>query len=272
MSTPTIELVTVAAAGLAVGILVWALVSALGRRRLRRTREFFGLVPDGDCLLVVNKSGSGELSVPRRDVLALVELAGLVARCGAQAQVVSHDEVRRGFGEKAEFCVGANSRTAAHLEWKLPGVDVGKGLRVADRTYGADHVLIARITDPDQSRPVFLVCGSTPVTNQAAVRYLVTHERTLIRRYGIRNGFCAVLKVVNPDAYGPDVVEWVGDVSAAAFRPPAPPKPPAPAKPAPAKPAVAAKPTSPAKPPAQAKPAGQAPVKDAATKKPTPAG
>jgi hypothetical protein len=234
MSSGMVDLAVNIAAGLLTAAAVWLLQWSLRRRRLNRTRDFFGLAPGTDCLLVVNRhaTSANELSVHRRDVFALLELAGLIRMCGARTEVVGHDEVRRGFGEKAEFCIGgptSNSRTAAHLEWKLPGVEISAGsgkaptMRVGDRTYnresGAEYVLLAKVTAPEQSRPVFLICGQTAVTNQAAARYLVAHERKLARKYGTRSGFCAVLKVINPAAYGPDVVEWVADVTAAAFRP-----------------------------------------------------
>jgi hypothetical protein len=226
------------AAGLLTAILLWLLQRSLRRRRAQRTRDFFGLQPGAKCLLVVNRhtSSSSEMSVHRRDVFALLELAGLIRQCGSRVDVASHDEVRRGFGEKAEFCIGgpaSNSRTAAHLAWKLPGVEIvatnGKRstIRVGADEYSrednVEYVLLAKIVGPEQQKPVFLICGQSAVANQAAVRYLVAHERNLARKYGLRTGFSAMLRVVNPEAYGPDVVEWVADVTNAAQASPEPP-------------------------------------------------
>jgi hypothetical protein len=241
MSSNAIDLAVNIAAGLLTAVLLWSVQWSLRRRRLNRIRDFFGLLPDTDALLVVNRhaSSANELSVHRRDVFALLELAGLIKLCGARAEVVGHDEVRRGFGEKAEFCIGgptSNTRTAAHLEWKLPGVAhlPDGALTIGGESYrrgaGAEYVLLAKVAGAGQSRPVFLVSGQTAVTNQAAVRYLVAHERKLARTHGTKGGFALVLRVVNPEAYGPDVVELVADVTDAAFRPPAeepPAKPPA---------------------------------------------
>jgi hypothetical protein len=263
MSNGVTDLAVNIAAGLLTAVLLWLAQWSLRRRRLQRTRDFFGLQAGTDCLLVVNRhaSSANELSVHRRDVFALLELAGLIKLCGARAEVVSHDEVRRGFGEKAEFCIGgpsSNSRTAAHLKWKLPGVDIesrlgasapppndGLAIRIGDVTYsrepGAGYALLAKVVAEERPRPVFLISGQTAVTNQAAVRYLVAHERKLARRYGTKGGFCAILKVINPDAYGPDVVEWAADVTDTAFR-------------APAEDAPAAKPAKPGAKPAGAKP------------------
>jgi hypothetical protein len=263
MSNGVTDLVVNIAAGLLTAVLLWLAQWSLRRRRLQRTRDFFGLQAGADCLLVVNRhaSSANELSVHRRDVFALLELAGLIKLCGARAEVVSHDEVRRGFGEKAEFCIGgpsSNSRTAAHLKWKLPGVDIasrlgatapgpsdGLPIRIGDVTFsrepGAGYVLLAKVVAEEQPRPVFVISGQTAVTNQAAVRYLVAHERKLARKYGTKGGFCAILKVINPEAYGPDVVEWAADVTDTAFRAPAEEAPPA--KPADPKPAATPEPS-----------------------------
>lgn len=65
---------------------------------------------------------------------------------------------------------------------------------------------------------MFLLSGQTANSNQAAARYLAKHHERLARTYG-RDSFCVVLKVINSDAYGPDVTELVADVSAAARTP-----------------------------------------------------
>lgn len=248
MGNGVFDLAVNIAAGLLTAVLLWLLQRTLRRRRAQRTRDFFGLQPGAKCLLVVNRhtSSSHEMSVHRRDVFALLELAGLIRQCGSRVDVASHDEVRRGFGEKAEFCIGgpsSNSRTAAHLAWKLPGVKIiaGNGarstFRVGDQEFtredNVEYVLLAKVVGPEQQKPVFLICGQSAVANQAAVRYLVANERKLARKYGLRAGFCAILRVVNPEAYGPDVVEWVADLTDAAQTSP---ERPAPTKPA-AKPA-----------------------------------
>lgn len=103
----------------------WFGRTCLWRRRLRRTQRSLGLPPHSECLPVVGrKAGTGEGAVAREDVFALMELSALIKDCGAHAQVLSHDTVRQGFGERAEFCIGgpvANHRTAAHLHSLLPG-------------------------------------------------------------------------------------------------------------------------------------------------------
>jgi hypothetical protein len=150
-------------------------------------------------------------------------------------QIVGHDSARQGFGERAEFCVGgpvSNVRTAAHLASLLPGVRVDLSrergpdrgaIAVGGHSYrweagAAEHVLLARLTDGQGSRPVFLLSGQTANSNQAAARYLARHHVGLARRYG-RNSFVLMLKVVNSAAYGPDVTELVADVTAAARTP-----------------------------------------------------
>lgn len=86
----------------------------------------------------------------------------------------------------------------------------------------SEYVLLARLTagGRGEARPVFLFCGQRAITNQAATRYLAREHERLARKYG-SGSFVLLLKVVNSQAYGPDVVELVADVTRAA-RTPAP--------------------------------------------------
>jgi hypothetical protein len=216
----------------------WLARTYLWRRRLRRKQAFFGLPDHSESLLVVNRNAGGpELSVMRHDVFALLELSALIKDCHAHAQVVAHDATRQGFGERTEFCLGgpaSNRRMAAHLSSLLPGVHVNVEAeavpeRWAFRIDGSDYpleggrseyALLARLTAGErrEARPVFLFCGQTAVSNQAAARHLARHHERLARKYGT-GSFVLLLKVVNSQAYGPDVVELVADVTRAARTP-----------------------------------------------------
>ncbi|MED7952238.1 hypothetical protein ACFVYP_10940 [Kitasatospora sp. NPDC058201] len=255
----------------------WLGQSLRRRRRLERTRAFLGLPAGGECLIVVNRSigtGAHPRTVTRRDAYALMELAALVKECGSQADLVAHDAAPRSLGAKTELCFGgpvSNDRMAAHLAWGLPGVTISSGPEAADnvitvggRSYTADweagvHVLLARLATPGGGRPVFLISGQTGVANQAGVRHLVAHHRRLARRHGADGTFALLLRVVNPQAYGPDVVEQVADVTAQALE-----RAPTPAAPAPA----AGAPASAA--PASTAPAAGAPASTAPAPAPTP--
>ncbi|OEJ34408.1 hypothetical protein [Streptomyces subrutilus] len=206
------------------------------RRALRRKQAFFGLPTGSDCLFVVNRQmGGTDSSLHRNDAFALLEISSLIRDCGATVQIVTHDAARQGFGERAEFCVGgpvSNTRTTAHLSSMLPGVRVDVSgepgpdrgaISVGGEVYRwekglAEYVLLARLTTGRGSRPVFLLSGQTANSNQAAARYLARHHRELAREYGAES-FCVLLKVVNSDAYGPDVTELVADVTRAARTP-----------------------------------------------------
>ncbi|ANP50512.1 hypothetical protein J2Z21_004242 [Streptomyces griseochromogenes] len=216
----------------------WLARTYLWRRKLRRKQTFFGMPENSESLLVVNhKAGGPELTVSRYDVFALLELSALIKECKAHAQVVAHDAIQQGFGERTEFCVGgpySNRRMAAHLSSLLTGVrmnvetDSGPELgtlRIGAEEYRmergrSEYVLLARLTANGQqdSRPVFLFCGQRAITNQAATRYLARHHERLHRKYGT-GPFILLLKVVNSQAYGPDVVELVADVTRAARTP-----------------------------------------------------
>jgi hypothetical protein len=226
---------------LATGIsaaLGWLARTYLWKRKLRRKQGFFGLPDNSESLLVVNREAGGtELTVKRHDVFALLELAALIKDCNASVQVIAHDVAQQGFGERTEFCVGgpaSNRRMAAHLASLLPGVRVNVdaepgpdrgAFQIGSERYRlesgkSEYVLLARLTADQgrEARPVFLFCGQRAITNQAATRYLARNHERLARKHG-DNSFALLLKVVNSQAYGPDVVELVADVTRAAQTP-----------------------------------------------------
>lgn len=225
------------AAGLG-AVLGWLVRTYLWRRKLRRKQAFFGLPDNSESLLVVNREAGGpELTVVRHDVFALLELAAVIKDCGAHAQLVAHDAAQQSFGERTEFCVGspaANRRMAAHMHSLLPGVRINTdpepgpdrgAFQIGSERYRmeggiAEYVILARLTagQDQEARPVFVFCGQRAITNQAATRYLARHHERLARKHGA-NPFVLLLKVVNSQAYGPDVVELVGDVTRAAQAP-----------------------------------------------------
>ncbi|OKI00908.1 hypothetical protein A6A06_18595 [Streptomyces sp. CB02923] len=231
-------LLTVAAAALVVGAAAgWAAHTALARRKLSREQSFFGLPDGSECVLVTHRdSTSAHWSIPRHDALALLGLASVVETCGAHAEIAPHDTGLQGFGARTEFCVGdptAHRRLAAHLANLLPGVAVhpgdergiGRGtFTVGGTTYrmepgAVEFVLLARLTTAESRRPVFLAAGQRPVTHRAAIRHLVRNQPRLTRKHGTDGQFCLLLKVVNSQAYGPDVVELVADVTKPALTP-----------------------------------------------------
>lgn len=127
-----------------------------------------------------------------------------------------------------------NRRMVAHMAAMLPGVRMNVdpepgpdrgAFQIGGERYRleagvVEYVLLARLTAGDrrEARPAFLFCGQRAITNQAATRYLARHHEKLARKHG-SNSFVLLLKVVNSQAYGPDVVELVGDVTRAATSP-----------------------------------------------------
>ncbi|MEW1866418.1 hypothetical protein OG896_07430 [Streptomyces sp. NBC_00669] len=241
-----VRTLVLALAGLVIGgLLGWLVRGYLWHRKLHRRQRFFGLPKDSECLLVVPRDpGARGWSLARHDAFALLELAAVIKECGAHAEVLAHDTAWQGFGARTEFCIGgpaANYRLAAHLRSMLPGVEIDTdpaqgpdqgAITVAGETYrlekgAVEYVLLARLAsgrDTGNDRPVFLASGQRGIANQAATRYLARHHLRLTRKYGLDSTFCLLLRVVNSQAYGSDVVELVADVTKAAVTAPKPPK------------------------------------------------
>lgn len=122
----------------------------------------------------------------------------------------------------------------AHMTAMLPGVRVNidpepgpdrGAFQIGSERYRlesgvTEYVLLARLTAGErrEARPVFLFCGQRAITNQAATRYLARNHERLARKHGA-NSFVLLLRVVNSQAYGPDVVELVADVTRTAQAP-----------------------------------------------------
>lgn len=234
MSDDLRNLVLGLAAAVVCVALGWFARSYLSQRKLHRTQRFFGLPKDSECLLVVPRDpGSRGWSITRHDAFALLELSAVIKECGAHAEVLAHDTAWQGFGARTEFCIGGpaeNLRLAAHLRSMLPGVEINVdtapgpdqgAITVGGETYRLDkgaveHVLLARLAaagDTGNDRPVFLSSGQRGIANQAAMRYLARHHERLARKHGLDSTFCLLLRVVNSQAYGSDVVELVADVT-----------------------------------------------------------
>lgn len=231
--TLLIAVATTAVAALVIG---WMMRGYFTDRAMRRLQAFFGLPDNSECVLVVSRDTTADGSVARNDVFALLELSAVIKNCGAKAQIISGESAQQSFGERTEFCVGgpvANRRMAAHLHSLLPGVTINTdtdpgpdrgAFVIGSERYrlengSVEHVLLARLTAGQEGRPVFLACGQRSITQQAAARYLAKHHTRLARKYGSGGNFCLLLKVVNSQAYGPDVVELVRDVTKSATTP-----------------------------------------------------
>jgi hypothetical protein len=227
-------------ASVVAGAAAWLAQRALSYRRLARKRAFFGLGEGATCLLAVARHASSphQLSVHRRDVAALVELAAIARECGAQADLRPENDVPQGIGRLTEFCVGGppmNARTGAHLRWILRGVRVQpydpevRELRfsVGTTTFRhepgkAAYVVLARAWGPSGGQPVFVIGGQTASSNLAAARFLTANYRQLHRQYGATKQFCLVLRIVEPAVYGSEFTEIVADMTSQAFHPPEP--------------------------------------------------
>lgn len=223
-------------ASIIAGTAVWLFQRARRSWREGRKRRFFGLGPGTGCLISIPKHAASPMShsVHRTDLAAVIEVAGIARDCSADVELglgSQRASLHNPFGEKTEFCVGGpdgNARTGEHLVTFVPGLtmdsyaDVGTdaSLRVAGNAFARlpgkeEYVALAKV--PVRGSLLFVVCGQTAVTNQAAVRYLAANHRRLRARHGMHGRFCLVLKVLNPKTYGDRVVHEVGDFTEAAF-------------------------------------------------------
>jgi hypothetical protein len=217
------------------GVSVWLWQQVKATRQRQRKAAFFGITADSKCLLVMNHNPRLPMTMHHADIQALVEVAMLVRELGAHPLMMPWDQMREGLGDNTEFCIGgpdANGRTRGHLAAYLPGLIVrpydpdrrdSLALAVGNRQFlrspdEQEFVAVAKFAPFGGSRPLFLICGQSAVTNWAAVYFLNREYRRLPKTLASQERFCLVLRVTSPTIYGHTMVELEADVTAAAFR------------------------------------------------------
>lgn len=223
--------------GLATSVLtggsVWIWQRATNVHTVRRRAAFFGFAPGGTCLIVMNNHWQKTGSTSHYDVQSIIEIAILAHETGCAISVLPADELRESNDDRTEFCIGgptSNPRTAAHVDSHLPGVrsrpmsakrDSG-AILVGGKQFLFDrgrleHVLVAKFTPQQSSRPVVLIWGHRAIDNRAAIYFLQREYRSLSKHIDSLDRFCIVLRVNSSSTYGYQAAEFVADVTNAAF-------------------------------------------------------
>lgn len=205
------------------GSAVWLGQRLTVSRRLRRRRRFLGLgrVYPRAHIIVGRKYGSTN-AIHINDVAAALEVSALLRAAGGDvADIVPAAASGRGGPDGVEFCLSgpdSNVRTGAHVRRHLPDLEVGRQnlYLVNGHTYEwepgvAEYVVLARVCRTDRPH-LFVICGQTSMSNLAGAAYLTRHQPTLWRRFGERESFGLVLKVVDTEIYGHREAEEVGMV------------------------------------------------------------
>jgi hypothetical protein len=226
------------------GACVWAWQRMRSASGLRRKERFFGLEPRGTCLVVMNNKYGMPGAAHHHDVQAMIEVATLASGVGSAVVIESCNDFRGVNGDRTEFCIGgptggSNPRTGAHLAAYLPGITVSPGaarnpsepdrrqppaIIAGDREFRwcrgeQDYALVARFTPPGSTRPVFIICGQTALSNRAAIYFLKREYAGLFKSLESVDRFCIVVGVAATGTYGYQAADLAADLSATAFRP-----------------------------------------------------
>lgn len=218
------------------GTVVWAFQRFTLFRRLARKRAFFGIPSGSRCTISVSQHAASKLSdsVHRRDLAATVEIATIIKECGAEIDLITSTDDRRGVGSMPEFCIGGphgNERTAAHLKRFAPGFKIntfkedpqGLTMSVGNKEFRRvrgqeEFVLLIRVVlTGGSTAPLWIICGQVAQSNQAAARYLTLHHHSLMKNYGTQKSFCLALRLLDSQAYGHSQLEVVDDLTELAF-------------------------------------------------------
>lgn len=216
---------------------VWLWQRGRNTRALHRKSRFFGMRPGETCIVVMNHKWDRPGVATHHDVQAMVEAVVLARELDCEVSMRVSGDFRDSNGPCAEFCIGgpengSNVRTAGHLEHNLPGIEVrpfsdrpdSMAFVVGEETFPWDrgrreHVLVAKFRPLSATRPVFVVCGQSAVTNHAAMVFLRRSYRELSARLASTERFCLILRVDAIATYGVHGTRLARDVSASAFEP-----------------------------------------------------
>lgn len=214
-------------------VMTWRRVS--DTRILHRKAAFFDLDADHTCLIVMGDHRRQPRSTHHNDVHAMIEVATLAYEARCPISVIPVEDLRESNGDRTEFCIGgpgSNPRTAGHLVSHLPGVRqrpydakrAAGAILVGDQQFLLDygqleHVLVAKFTPPQSSRPVFVIAGQRAIGNRAAIHFLKREYHNLSKVVDSLDRFCLILRVDSSDTYGYEATDLVADVTAAAFAP-----------------------------------------------------
>jgi hypothetical protein len=211
------------------GSAVWAGQRVTVSHRLRRRRRFLGLgrVYPRAHVIVGRKYNSSD-SIHENDVAAALEISALLRAAGGDVvDIVPVAAARQARLDSVEFCLSgptSNARTGAHLRRHLPALEVVSATdgsrkmtyvvdgRVHEYRPGVEEfVLVARVCRTNRPH-LFLISGQTSVANLAGAAFLTRNEPLLWRRFGDRESFGLILKVIDTDVYGHREAEEVDAV------------------------------------------------------------
>lgn len=187
--------------------------------------KFFAVKPKDNCYIVLNNKPGGYKSMSHGDIETLIEVVEVVHELGGRIEVAPFDEKPKGVGIMTEFCIGgphSNERTKAHLVNHLSGLTFhdylpgdldsmaiefeGKKYRYEkddDGKLKQGYVILAKFYNNElfNSKPIFLICGQTSITNKSAIAYLIQNYEKLAKEFGDK-AFCLIVKPRDYKTYG----------------------------------------------------------------------
>jgi hypothetical protein len=206
--------------------------------------KFFGVKPKDNCYIILNnnpRDPSGYKSMSHGDVETLVEAVEIVHELGGRIEVAPFNEKPKGVGSMTEFCIGgpdSNERTKAHLINHLSGLMVhdyapgnpdsiaiefeGKKYRYEkddDGKLKQAYAILAKFYNNElsNSKPIFLICGQTSITNKSAIAYLIQNYEKLAKEFGDKP-FCVIVKPRDYRTYGYQDVVRVDNLTGLIFK------------------------------------------------------
>ncbi|MEO1146015.1 MAG: hypothetical protein AAFY26_10510 [Cyanobacteria bacterium J06638_22] len=202
------------------------------RRTLDLTQKssFFGIRPEGNCLVVMNHNPRGRDLLSHGDVETVVEIVKIIYEINGEVTIAAFDKALEPPGDITEFCIGSpasNERTEVHIKNFMQDIinkpyskDKPDSLAILTagevyryRYQETEYAILAKIVPEQYAHPVFLVSGQSSRGNKASIYFLAKNYRTVLRNKYKYNSFCLLLRIREPKIYGYKSVELVKDLT-----------------------------------------------------------
>lgn len=215
------------------GSAVWFWEKTRRARNLNLKSRFFGLAPSERCLIVMNHFPGKQGTMSHGDIYTLIEVAKIIYEIKGEIILAPFDKTLEAAGSITEFCIGgpeSNKRTKAHLANFLKGIQTNPytheteplAILTKEKKYiynrkERHYAILAKIWPSTNAHPVFLICGQTSTSNNAAIHYLLENYNNFLRKKFSSGRFCLIVEITSPESYGHKMVKLVDDVTDFAF-------------------------------------------------------
>lgn len=198
------------------GFITGTWVNLRNKYSKRSKRKFFKIHKGDLVYITINERSNSPKTMSHRDILTLMETSKIANDLEGEILLEPIDTAKIAPGNQVEFCIGgidSNKRSKIFLSKFFRNISMNSfkdsnSLRISVDGINYDYVkgkrayaILARIFPTLTSKPIFLLCGQTSLSNRAAAYYLEKNYNLLLKKYR-KKSFCMVLEIEDFEYFG----------------------------------------------------------------------